>query len=227
MKPNPKSAKSYFYPRPPRGGRRFRGSVRLSKTQFLSTPSARRATPEAPAASNRLEDFYPRPPRGGRRPHLDFLAVAGVISIHALREEGDAPPSKNGQTGGYFYPRPPRGGRRVKVSFPLVSPQFLSTPSARRATPCRRAHCQTSQISIHALREEGDASGRKLVHPRSYFYPRPPRGGRRFPPVLLRGIYRDFYPRPPRGGRRVLVDVLVHRLVFLSTPSARRATPRR
>ena len=34
--------------------------------EFLSTPSARRATPR-----------------------LAFLATAGVISIHALREEGD------------------------------------------------------------------------------------------------------------------------------------------
>ena len=36
--------------------------------KFLSTPSARRATPR-----------------------LAFLATAGVISIHALREEGDLP----------------------------------------------------------------------------------------------------------------------------------------
>ena len=68
-----------------------------------------------------------------------WMSRAGMpicwISIHALREEGDspvqprrmvgkiflstpsarratAPPSKNGQTGGYFYPHPPRGGRR-------------------------------------------------------------------------------------------------------------------
>ena len=33
--------------------------------------------------------FYPRPPRGGRRPRLAKTARRGVISIHALREEGD------------------------------------------------------------------------------------------------------------------------------------------
>ena len=36
---------------------------------------------------------------------------------------------------------------------------FLSTPSARRATPGRRDHKTTGgSISIHALREEGDAT---------------------------------------------------------------------
>ena len=34
--------------------------------------------------------------------------------------------------------------------------EFLSTPSARRATACRSVHPQRSRISIHALREEGD-----------------------------------------------------------------------
>ena len=57
-------------------------------------------------------------------------------------------------------------------------------------------------ISIHALREEGDVLKYRLTSFCSlYFYPRPPRGGR-----LLRWV-------------RPLPDCL-----FLSTPSARRAT---
>ena len=58
----------------------------------------------------------------------------GHISIHALREEGDL------------------------SSWPSVQPmwQFLSTPSARRATARRRAGGRGFAISIHALREEGD-----------------------------------------------------------------------
>ena len=101
---------------------------------FLSTPSARRATDALPT-----------------------LSTAWMISIHALREEGDAEqkaeemkkfeflstPSARRATrflplklsqNHYFYPRPPRGGRR-KVS---------------------RVPSWTSTISIHALREEGD-----------------------------------------------------------------------
>ena len=36
----------------------------------------------------------------------------------------------------------------------------------------------SQQISIHALREEGDRHNRKLLENQSDFYPRPPRGGR-------------------------------------------------
>ena len=102
-------------------------------TIFLSTPSARRATRPASHSSSVRSDFYPRPPRGGRH-HTTatcsrkalFLSTpsarratdqqAGhsrrqMISIHALREEGDLP--SPGPSGGLpdFYPRPPRGGR--------------------------------------------------------------------------------------------------------------------
>ena len=80
--------------------------------QFLSTPSARRATHAVGAVRRAKSNFYPRPPRGGRpedfRLHyictMDFYPRpprggrpgqhSGVecnhhISIHALREEGD------------------------------------------------------------------------------------------------------------------------------------------
>ena len=57
-----------------------------------------------------------------------------LISIHALREEGDgaAPGMQTVQP--HFYPRPPRGGRLVTVVEPHLNHRFLSTPSARRAT---------------------------------------------------------------------------------------------
>ena len=56
-----------------------------------------------------------------------------------------------------FYPRPPRGGRhKVLVKVP-GSKVFLSTPSARRATVETYLDANSWDISIHALREEGDA----------------------------------------------------------------------
>ena len=58
----------------------------------------------------------------------------------------------------HFYPRPPRGGR------PRPRPQ----------------ECHADQISIHALREEGDHTAQTEVGATINFYPRPPRGGRRF-----------------------------------------------
>ena len=102
---------------------------------FLSTPSARRAT----------------------RKQWHFRRGKG-ISIHALREEGDQEDTDTGTKRTNFYPRPPRGGRPPKFRTKLYRFRFLSTPSARRATPTiQRSRC-VAPISIHALREEGDVS---------------------------------------------------------------------
>ena len=79
------------------------------------------------------------------------------------------------------------------------------------------------------------------------FYPRPPRGGRRAKHKRTVLDISHFYPRPPRGGRRANAidkttntNISIHALreegdhlpsfcansliLFLSTPSARRAT---
>ena len=125
----------------------------------------------------------------------------GRISIHALREEGDA----------CFPPRPRKQGEflstpsaRRATSIPRKAFEefvFLSTPSARRATypkktgkqyalflstpSARRATQKVAEltkrynISIHALREEGDHGDLCYIMPHDNFYPRPPRGGRR------------------------------------------------
>ena len=87
--PPPLPLQTYFYPRPPRGGRRGTGVHILFTGQFLSTPSARRAT-FSPAKIGILQGyFYPLPPRGGRLSYHMKGMAADIISIHALREEGD------------------------------------------------------------------------------------------------------------------------------------------
>ena len=88
--------------------------------------------------------FYPRPPRGGRRHENGGHLRSHPISIHALREEGDA---------GWG------------LTFDAVN-EFLSTPSARRATQGLLGLFDFDpHISIHALREEGDrvAVGQRIV----------------------------------------------------------------
>src|SRR5699024_7223757 len=65
------------------------GASACVSLQFLPTPSARRATPARQAAEGFHHDFYPRPPRGGRRIEPDVYRRVGLISTHALREEGD------------------------------------------------------------------------------------------------------------------------------------------
>ena len=184
-------SRRYFYPRPPRGGRRRRKAFAHTRKEFLSTPSARRATKDgsdpifidsisihalreegddgAGCATIVQKYFYPRPPRGGRPEQVPVMQNDKGISIHALREEGDHRQHWPQPWCPYFYPRPPRGGR-LSVS----------------------ANCSLETfISIHALREEGDTSARG-----SYFF------------VL------HFYPRPPRGGRLGLVNVDAHKVII-------------
>ena len=146
------------------------------------------------------------------------------ISIPALREEGDVI---------WFAAII---GRRI----------FLSPPSARRATGRHDHQGDRMEISIPALREEGDSVVSERLTPVSYFYPRPPRGGRLTancstlltssflsPPSARRATalrYRlpkrpkNFYPRPPRGGRLSSRPLMIPNNKFLSPPSARRAT---
>ena len=81
-----------------------------------------------------------------------------AISIHALREEGDAKLAEGHPPELAFLSTPSaRRATRYSIQFtPFL--KFLSTPSARRATQeCRLTNLHT-QISIHALREEGDVS---------------------------------------------------------------------
>ena len=147
---------SNFYPRPPRGGRPARRRKLPSGQTFLSTPSARRATMQTSDHAAGTDNFYPRPPRGGRLLVPNIFPTQFMISIHALREEGDAARAGSLWTTSHFYPRPPRGGRPVDTITKAIAWKFLSTPSARRAT--------------------GTSTARSCR--RCYFYPRPPRGGR-------------------------------------------------
>ena len=192
----------YFYPRPPRGGRRTclyeagrdedisihalreEGDAAVvledyEETKFLSTPSARRATPTGPRKNVEPKYFYPRPPRGGRHEQAFGYQEAWAISIHALREEGDL--------------------------IPTIAGWGLN-------------------ISIHALREEGDINIWKGASERPNFYPRPPRGGRRSCRVVsVLSCQISIHALREEGDLRSLREHLPQRQ-FLSTPSARRAT---
>ena len=86
-----------------------------------------------------------------------------VISIHALREEGDILHFGFMNLVKNFYPRPPRGGRRQLSNVPFAFERFLSTPSARRATDNIAVLFEALGISIHALREEGDSKNRDKI----------------------------------------------------------------
>ena len=215
----------YFYPRPPRGGRRDDKStedrpIKISTHALREEGDARSSLTPLPTGN-----FYPRPPRGGRRrgghgehplhdisPHalreacnpsiMRYTSISR-ISTHALREEGDA----------------------VQGDAAAYTGTFLPTPSARRATPCAAARGLTA----------------------SNFYPRPPRGGR---PALAHKITNRLQFLPTPSARRATCAVRHHYAdraaisthalreegdppqcfapadhpAFLPTPSARRAT---
>ena len=129
-----------------------------------------------------------------------------------------------------------------------VGKKFLSTPSARRATARRSPQRPDAAISIHALREEGDPKPcvlREVLC--KHFYPRPPRGGRRrgqaaqyqLRPISIHALREEGdHPTAVCDGRSQTISIHAlreegdHRQlatgqplhIFLSTPSARRAT---
>ena len=110
-----------------------RGKMHPAPCKFLSPPSARRATASFATGS-----------------------AINLISIPALREEGDMLKCWNSRSRPNFYPRPPRGGRLLIGGNTMEAMLFLSPPSARRATGRRGGGCKCQGISIPALREEGD-----------------------------------------------------------------------
>ena len=190
--------------------------------QFLSTPSARRATralpfPKLPVVIS----IHALREEGDIR--RDGEKEGQHISIHALREEGDSSCPSWAPTRTNFYPRPPRGGRlggrgvlqqRDPISIHALREEGdIETKRERR----KRG------ISIHALREEGDMTTTTSLPIARHFYPRPPRGGRRGEALLVQ-LFMNFYPRPPRGGRQKAFGPVLKKIEFLSTPSARRAT---
>ena len=79
---------------------------------------------------------------------------------------------------------------------------FLSTPSARRATPALYESCLTLDISIHALREEGDVDQLETLQ-------------------MQLEISIHALREEGDSWASLMIPML---LEFLSTPSARRAT---
>ena len=80
------------------------------------------------------------------------------------------------------------------------------------------------RISIHALREEGDpCSCRRRVPPAGISIHALREEGDSWAWASSPSRW-DFYPRPPRGGQPLHGVLTFRESLFLSTPSARRAT---
>ena len=192
-----------FYPRPPRGGRLNSALPMWMPSKFLSTPSARRATRPWTRSASSWAYFYPRPPRGGRqlserisKERRIFLSTPSARRATA-RAETAATLFFN------FYPRPPRGGRPSGKSVDAKK-ATISIHALREEGDllCDGRADRCAEISIHALREEGDVAG--IVHLR---------------------VLNRFLSTPSARRATMAASTAKHSGKFLSTPSARRATP--
>ena len=104
-----------------------------------------------------------------------------------------------------------------------------------------------AKISIHALREEGDIPDTEKTVPQGNFYPRPPRGGRLASNIEVEILRRisihalreegdigvpgasmfkpiSIHALREEGDLSIVMAAEMKRTIFLSTPSARRAT---
>ena len=153
------------------------------------------------------------------------LGPVQQISIHALREEGDAVGSTGTSASTNFYPRPPRGGRLGELLH-----------SAGRHV-----------ISIHALREEGDRRSGRPHRDRRLFLSTPSARRATYLLDLLSRMTNEFLSTPSarratsrrcrccrsrpisihalrEEGDLLSMGIVPGMCLFLSTPSARRAT---
>ena len=237
-----------FNPRPPRGERLAQKLSNLANKSFQSTPSARRATCHSLFFMASVLLFQSTPSARRATISISVPSSAPFISIHALREEGDAFSMSLIFRSNLFQSTP--SARRATVLYPLFTITgllFQSTPSARRATMFFTRANHNEKISIHALREEGDytttpalsqewifqstPSARRATRQTwsglsglCYFNPRPPRGERHQRHALFHPVVKYFNPRPPRGERPAALSAGRLGGRFQSTPSARRAT---
>ena len=125
-------------------------------TLFLSTPSARRATPQQQTLRGESNiSIHALREEGDNSKQARRAAIS--ISIHALREEGDQTSQVKKLHRHDFYPRPPRGGRHSQPTNGSTN-RPISIHALREEGDLLQRQGRLFQrvISIHALREEGD-----------------------------------------------------------------------
>ena len=127
-------------------------SVRLAAPIFLSAPSARRATKACDKLVYVVVISIHALREEGDLANIGEQAILNKISIHALREEGDD---------------------KAVFVFLLALISIHALREEGDLSSCSLS--RTTEISIHALREEGDTSEH---HPEAQVagnsYPRPP-----------------------------------------------------
>ena len=173
-----------------------------SSAEFQSTLSVGRATHALQGIRENLEYFNPHPP-WGERPPPEFVLLVFIV-----------------------FQSTPSARRATLILFVLRAVTlFQSTPSARRATHQYTGAQPRVDISIHALREEGDCSLLEQIITRknisihalreegdvyqasdtsalSKFQSTPSARRATLCDEPRVSVHHYFNPRPPRGGRQ-------------------------
>ena len=147
-----------------------------------------------------INHFNPHPPCGGWLLKVRYFITPSDFNPHSPCGGWLPLPCRQRQQE-YFNPHPPCGGwpeyYRVKCQLTV----FQSTPSVWRVTTNVYSPKQTSYISIHTLRVEGDIASKKLGD-----------------------IFGNFNPHPPCGGWLCCICLFWSNVRFQSTPSVWRVT---
>ena len=174
------SQSRYFYPRSPRGERRRPGKKPLALWC----------------------NFYPRSPRGERRRFSSKGAGSTCISIHAPREGSDTRSICKLCRKINFYPRSPRGERHAQVDQALRG-GYISIHAPREGSDAKAPYPNDQpHISIHAPREGSDHRFVGFITSDTSFLSTLPARGATMVICPLAGRIINFYPRSPRGERR-------------------------
>ncbi len=233
--------KGYFNPRPPWGGRHgktekgeradgisihaLRGEIKPAAGQGgkkgISIHALRGEGDEKGLRKLLLAAISIHALRGeGDSERLKMSIPVRVISIHALRGEGDLSTESLLHLKMTFQSTPSVGRATANSISWTGTVTFQSTPSVGRATRCLISLLRLAQISIHALRGEGDyltvrfkrTSLRSIsIHAL--------RGEGDLSPSSRIQKRLNFNPRPPWGGRHsgdaytdVVCQISIHAL---------------
>ena len=194
-----------FYPRPPHGGRLYAEPmetiyhcISTHALRMEGDAGGRRFPPRGMISTHALR-------MEGDSSTPSNVLMRFAISTHALRMEGNQKAAFSRCPCRDFYPRPPHGGRQEHLEYGCQAKTFLPTPSAWRATERGRAFLGVAQRFLptpSAWRATSSLPSRALP---ILFLPTPSAWRATFQACLAVPCQSYFYPRPPHGGRHCLL----------------------
>ena len=139
-------------------------SEKTTETEkFLSTPSARRATVSSCSSSGNLSRFLSTPSARRATGNTAALSVTTIFLSTPSARRATPQPYMHRCNFSYFYPRPPRGGRPLSTAW-MEQTDTISIHALREeGDKDKDSFISIKPISIHALREEGDSKNRDKI----------------------------------------------------------------